>query len=49
LIEISVDEIAPVFRVEFRREAGRADEIAEHHRNRPALGVRADRWSIADR
>ena len=37
-VEIGVDEVAPVFGVELRGEAGRADEIAEHHRDRAALG-----------
>jgi hypothetical protein len=37
LVEIGADQIAPVFRIEFRGEARRADEIAEHHRDRPAL------------
>jgi hypothetical protein len=36
-VEIVVDEVAPVLRVEFRREARRADEIAEHHRDRAPL------------
>ena len=36
-VEIGVDEVAPVLRVEPRREARRADEIAEHHRDRAAL------------
>ena len=35
---------APVFRVEPRRKPRRADEIAEHHRERPPLGVGAPRW-----
>ena len=34
---------APVFRVEPRRKPRRADEIAEHHRERPPLGVGAPR------
>ena len=38
LVEIGADEIAPVFGVEPRGKGGRADEIAEHHRDRPALG-----------
>ena len=38
LVEIGVDEAAPVFRVELRGEARRADEVAEHHGNRAALG-----------
>ena len=38
LVEIGVDEVAPVLGVELRGEARRADEIAEHHRDRAALG-----------
>ena len=38
LVEIRVDEVAPVFGVELRGEARRADEIAEHHSDRAALG-----------
>ena len=34
LVEIGVDEVAPVLGVELRGEARRADEIAEHHRDR---------------
>ena len=37
-VEIGVDEVAPVLGVELRREARRADEIAEHDRDRAALG-----------
>ena len=37
LVEIGPDQVAPVLRVELGREARRADEIAEHHRNRAAL------------
>ena len=37
LVEIGADQIAPVLRVEPRRETRRADEIAEHHRDRAAL------------
>jgi hypothetical protein len=40
LVEIGVDEIAPILGVELRREARRADEIAEHHGDRAALGGR---------
>jgi hypothetical protein len=36
--EIGVDEVAPVLGVELRSEARRSDKIAEHHRDRPALG-----------
>ena len=41
LVEIGVDEVAPVLGVELRREARRADEVAEHDRDRPALGLGA--------
>ena len=37
-VEIGVDEVAPVFGVELRGKARRADKIAEHHRDRAALG-----------
>ena len=37
-VEIGVDEVAPVFGVQLCGEARRADEIAEHHRDRAALG-----------
>src|SRR6516165_4493502 len=36
-IEIRADEIAPLLRVELRRDAGRAHQIAEHHRDVTAL------------
>ena len=39
LIEIGADEIAPILRVEPRRKARRADEIAEHNGDGAALGV----------
>ena len=38
LVEIGVDEVAPVLGVQLRGEARRADEIAEHHRDRATLG-----------
>ncbi len=38
LVEIGVDEVAPVLGVQLRGEARRADEIAEHHRDRPTFG-----------
>ena len=38
LVEIGVDEVAPVLGVELRGQACRADEIAEHHGDRAALG-----------
>ena len=38
LVEIGVDEVAPVLGVELRGEARRADKIAEHHCDRTALG-----------
>jgi hypothetical protein len=37
-IQIGVDEVAPVLWVELRGEAGRANEIAEHHCDRTAFG-----------
>ena len=46
-VEIGVDEVAPVLGVELAREARRADEIAEHDRDRAALGrvLKALGWS----
>src|SRR6185437_16326667 len=38
-IEIGADEIAPVLGVKARRETRRADEIAEHHRDRTPLSL----------
>jgi TIR domain len=38
VIEISANEIAPVLGVECSRQTRRADQIAEHDRDRPALG-----------
>ena len=38
LVEVSVDQVAPVFSVELRGEIGRPDEIAKHHSNRAAFG-----------
>ena len=38
-VEIGSDEIAPILGVERGREAGRSDQIAEHHCDRTALGV----------
>jgi hypothetical protein len=37
-VEIGIDEVSPILRVEVRGEAGRADEVAEHHGDRAALG-----------
>ena len=37
-VEIGVDEVAPIFGVEFRGKTGRADEIAEHDCDRAAFG-----------
>ena len=37
LVEIGADQIAPVLGVQPRRKTRRADEIAEHHRDRAAL------------
>ena len=48
-VEIGADQIAPVLGVEPRRETGRADEIAEHHRDRPPLGVGARRLAETGR
>jgi hypothetical protein len=42
-VEVGPDQIAPVFGVEFRGEARRADQIAEHDGDRPALRVGAGR------
>ena len=46
-VEIGVDEVAPVLGVELCGETRRADEIAEHHRDRTALGrcLKALGWS----
>ena len=46
-VEIGVDEVAPVLRVQLRGEARRADKIAEHDCDRTALGrcLKALRWS----
>ena len=38
LVEIGVDEVAPVLGVQLRGEARRADEIAKHDSDRAALG-----------
>jgi hypothetical protein len=38
-IEVGVDEVAPVFRVQLRSDARRADEIAEHDRERRGRAV----------
>jgi hypothetical protein len=40
-IEVGVDEVAPVFRVQLRSDARRADEIAEQGRERRRLGKMA--------
>ena len=40
-VEIGPDQFAPVFCAEPRRKARRAGEVAEHHRDRAALGVGA--------
>jgi hypothetical protein len=42
-VEVAPHQIAPVLRIELRREARRADEVAEHHRDRTALSVLAGR------
>jgi hypothetical protein len=36
---IGADDLAQILGIEPRRECGRADQIAEHHRQVPALGV----------
>ena len=36
---IGGDDLAQIFRIEPRRERGRADEVAEHHRQLAALGL----------
>ena len=36
-VEIGADEIAPLLGIELRGNAGRTDEIAEHHREIAAL------------
>ena len=41
LVEIGADQVAPVLGVKPRRKVGRADEIAEHHRDRPPFGLGA--------
>jgi hypothetical protein len=38
-VEIGADQIAPVFRIQSRRKTSRADKIAEHDRDRAALGL----------
>jgi hypothetical protein len=37
-VQIGVDQVAPVLRVELRGEACRSDEVAKHHCDRAALG-----------
>ena len=37
-VDVAADEIPPILGVEFRGDAGRADEIAEHHGEVAALG-----------
>ena len=36
---VGADQLAQILRVKPRRERGRADQIAEHHRQLPAFGV----------
>jgi hypothetical protein len=43
LVEVSVDQVAPIFGVKLRGETGRPDEIAKHHGDRATLGVLAER------
>jgi hypothetical protein len=38
LVEVSVDQVSPVFGVKLRRKTGRPDKVAEHNRNRATLG-----------
>jgi hypothetical protein len=38
LVEVSVDQVAPVLGVELRRHARRSDQVAEHHRDWATLG-----------
>ena len=38
LVEIGVDKVAPVLRVESSGKLGRTDKVAEHHRDRAPLG-----------
>ena len=49
LVEIGVDEVAPVLGVKLRRKTGRPDEIAEHHRDRATFGVGAQRSQVRRR
>ena len=43
-IEISADQVAPLLGIELRGNAGRADEIAEHHREIAAFARGFGRW-----
>ena len=43
LVEISVDQVAPIFGVQLRGETCRADKIAKQDRDRAALGFGARR------
>jgi hypothetical protein len=43
-IEIGTDEIAPFFSVELCGNTGRIHQIAEHHRDMPALAHGLGRW-----
>ena len=38
-VVVGADQLAQILRVKSRRERGRTDEIAEHHRQLPAFGV----------
>ena len=42
-VVVGADQLAQILRVKTRRERGRADEIAEHHRQLAALGVNCRR------
>ena len=43
------DDLAQILGIETRRESGRADQIAEHHRKLPTLCAVTDRRSLTDR
>jgi hypothetical protein len=46
---IGGDDLAQILGIEPRRERGRADQIAEHHRKLPALGSRSSRCCLGYR
>ena len=43
---IGADQVAQILRVELRRKRGRADEIAEHHRQLSAFGIGGRRHKV---